>query len=391
MISIGKECTGCGLCSVACPKDAILMRENEEGFLYPVIEKDRCNECGRCISVCKDVKDQWHHKNGKPTVKACQTKDAKWLIESTAGGFFPTLAQWVLEQNGVVFGTAYNSCMIPVVRKAESEAEILGFNGSKYVQSDLTPALPEIKKELEMGRQVLFSGTPCQVAAVKTFCKEFVGKTLLTMDVVCYGVPSPGLFRAFLDTIERRMSAKVIDYRFRDKHKNGWSHTTIIRMLDEKGKMLQFEEEDYSKIPYYRMFGSRNCFRRECYNCYYNTTERIADFTTGNFWGIETMTNEFDTRNGVSMVLLNTDFAGIIFEKISDRFQIVDMTLDQAVRANDALVHTCKYPKERDAIYTCYARQGFDTMFPKYYVDTPVQKIKRKSKVLLKKIIKHKK
>ena len=290
-----------------------------------------------------------------------------------------------------MFGTAYNSSMIPVVRKAESVTEILEFNGSKYVQSNLTQALPEIKKELEMGRQVLFSGTPCQVAAVKTLCKEFVGKTLLTMDVVCYGVPSPGLFRAFLDTIERRTSAKVIDYRFRDKHKNGWSHTTIIRMLDEKGKILQFEEEDYSKIPYYRMFGSRNCFRRECYNCYYNTTERIADFTTGNFWGIETMTNEFDTRNGVSMVLLNTDFAGNIFEKISDRFQIVDMTLDQAVRANDALVHTCKYPKERDAIYTCYARQGFDTMFQKYYVDTPVQKIKRKSKVLLGKIIKHKK
>ena len=248
-------------------------------------------------------------------------------------------------------------------------------------------ALPEVKAELEKGRIVLFSGTPCQVAAVKTLCKEFVGKSLLTMDVVCYGVPSPGLFRAFLDTIEKKNQAKVVDYRFRDKHKNGWSHTTVITMVDADGNTMQYDEEDYSRIPYYKMFGSRNCFRKECYNCQYNTIERISDFTTGNFWNIEKMTDAFDTKNGVSMLLLNTDLAQNIFEKIADRYQVIDMTLEQAIQANDALVHTCKYPSDRDAIYCCFARQGFDSMFQKYYVDTPVKKAMRKVKSLLKSIV----
>ncbi len=387
MISIGKECTGCGLCSVACPKDAISMRENEEGFLYPIIEKDRCNECGRCISVCKDVQDQWHHKNGKPTVKACQTKDEKWLIESTAGGFFPTLAQWVLEQNGVVFGTAYNSSMIPVVCKAESPEEIRRFNGSKYVQSDLSQALPEIKKELITGKLVFFSGTPCQVAAVKTLCKDCVGKRLLTMDVVCYGVPSPGLFRAFLNTIEKKRQAKVVDYRFRDKHKNGWSHTTVVTMVDAVGETLQYEEEDYSKVPYYKMFGNRNCFRKECYSCPYNTIERISDFTTGNFWGIESMTNKFDTKNGVSMLLLNTELAQKVFEEVDNRYRVLDMNLEQAVQANDALVHTCKYPRDRNRLYRCFYKKGFDIMYKRFYEETKIKKTKRKIKSILKKIL----
>ena len=382
-----KDCVGCGLCVMECPKHAISMHSNEEGFLYPEIDEQICDGCDICNLVCKGYKEQCHQKNKAPKVKACQTLDERWLIESTAGGFFPTLAQWVIEQNGVVFGTAYNANMIPVVCKAESIEEVCRFNGSKYVQSDLSLALPEVKTKKKKGRIVLFSGTPCQVAAVKTLCKGFVGKSLLTMDVVCYGVPSPGLFRAFLDTIEKKSQAKIVDYRFRDKHKNGWSHTTVITMVDANGKTMQYEEEDYSRIPYYKMFGSRNCFRKECYSCQYNTIERVSDFTTGNFWNIEKMTDVFDTKNGVSMLLLNTDLAQSVFERIANRFQIIDMTREQAIQANDALVHTCKYPSDRDSIYRCFARQGFNSMFQKYYVDTPIKKALRKVKSLLKSIV----
>lgn len=383
---LGKECTGCGLCANKCQMKAITMCENDEGFLYPVIDRQRCNECGLCDSVCAAYRNQSYHKKKPLQVKACQTKDEKWLIESTAGGFFPTLAQWIIEQGGAVFGTAYDEKMTPIVCKVESIEEIVKFNGSKYVQSDLTKALPTVRAELKKGKWVLFSGTPCQVAAVKTLCKDYVGKNLITMDVVCYGVPSPGLFKAFLKSTEQKKQAKIIDYRFRDKHRHGWSHTTVITMIDADGKKLQYEEEDYSKVPYYKMFGARNCFRKECYSCQYNTIERISDFTTGNFWGIENMTDEFDTKNGVSMLLINTDMANTLFKKVADRYQTLNMTLEQAILANDALVHTCKYPYERDEIYRYFHNHGFDAMFKRFYLDTPVKKVIRKFGNILKRI-----
>lgn len=382
---LDKECTGCALCANQCPRNAIVMKENKEGFLYPVVDKKQCDNCGLCSKICADYKKQRDYKNRPLRVKACQTKDEIWLVESTAGGLFPTLAQWVIEQNGVVFGTAYDENMKPVVCEATTIDGIYRFNGSKYVQSDLSLALPDIKEELKTGKLVLFSGTPCQVAAVKTLCNGYINKNLLTMDIVCYGVPSPGLFRAFLNTIEQKMQAKVIDYRFRDKHKNGWSHTTVIKMIDSEGRKKQIEEEDYSEVPYYKMFGARNCFRKECYSCKFNTVERISDFTTGNFWKIDEMTDDFDSRMGVSMLLLNTARAKELFEQIKNRFQCIDMTLDQAVQANDALVHTCKYPPERDEIYSCFYRQGFDAMFKKFYSDPFLRKIKKVIRKSLKK------
>lgn len=386
-----KGCTGCGLCVSQCPQNAIVMHENKEGFLYPVIDQQKCNECGLCASACEAYKAQSRHKEKPLQVKACQTKDVKWLIESTAGGFFPTLAQWVIEQGGVVFGTAYDAEMNPIVCKATTIEEICRFNGSKYVQSDLSKALADIKKELENGKQVLFSGTPCQVAAVKTLCNEYVDNKLITMDVVCYGVPSPGLFRAFLRSMEEKMQARITDYRFRDKHKNGWSHTTVITMIGKDEKELYYEEEDYSKVPYYKMFGTRDCFRKECYACKYNTIERISDFTTGNFWGIEGMTDFFNTHNGVSMLLLNTDKARKLFEKVADRFLEMDMTLEQAITANDALVHTCRYPDNRDKLYRCFYKHGFEAMYKKFYTDNAVLKLKRKIKTFLKRLIGYKK
>lgn len=296
------------------------------------------------------------------------------------------MAQWIIEQKGVVFGTAYDANMKPIVCKATSIDDIYKFNGSKYVQSDLSGALSQIKSELENKKWVLFSGTPCQVAAVKTLCNDYVGKNLITMDVVCYGVSSPGLFREFLKTIEKKAHARVVDYRFRDKHKHGWSHTTVISMIGANGKRLQYEE-DYSEIPYYKMFGAKNCFRKECYRCRFNTIERISDFTTGNFWKIDEMTDAFDSHMGVSMLLLNTERAKSLFEQVADRYHVLDMTLEQAVYANDALVHTCKYPQERDEIYRCFYSQGFDAMFKKFYTDPLFSRIKRMIKKVLKKVV----
>lgn len=361
------SCNGCGLCANVCPTNAIEMVYDDEGFLVPSINISNCAECGNCVKACDASMTQIHNKHDPIQVQACQTKDKMWAVESTAGGFFPTLAQYVIENDGVVFGTAYSSEMEAVVCKAVTIEEIKRFNGSKYVQSNLNNAFHDVKKELESGKTVLFSGTPCQIAAIKAFLNDINTEKLITVDVICYGVPSPGLFKSYLQTIEEKKHSKIIDFRFRDKHKFGWSHTTVVTLQDRKGNIKQCIEKDYRKVPYYRMFGKRNCYRKACYSCGYNTTGRITDFTTGNFWGIDKLTTGFNSYLGVSMVLINTEKGKEIYRALSDRLVTTEMSLDQAIKANDALVHTCHYPSERDDIYRYYQKYGFSKMYKKYY------------------------
>ena len=370
-----KKCTGCGLCKNVCPYDAINMIENKEGFLFPKIDKSKCQSCGLCYNICDEVVLKKRGENKPLEVKACQTKNEKWLIESTAGGFFPTLAQWVIEQGGVVFGTAYDEHMRAVICKADNVDDILKFNGSKYVQSDLSKAYLDVKNELLKKRIVLFSGTPCQNVAINAFCNGINTDRLITLDIVCYGVPSSGLFRSYLDTVEFTERKKVVNFRFRDKHKYGWSHTTVITLEDDNGTKSKIIEEDHSKIPYYKMFGSRDCFRKSCYCCSYNTIERVTDFTTGNFWGIDKMTSDFDTFNGVSMVLINSMKAQKIFGEIENCFIVKNMSIQDAIRANDALIHTCKYPRKRDKIYKDWHKNGFLEMYKKRYTEKLSSKI----------------
>lgn len=379
-------CTGCGLCVHICPHNAIEMKPDEEGFLFPCIDTEKCTNCGRCVDRCPRCSNQEQEKPKE--VYACQAKDPELLVESTAGGLFPVMAQWILDNEGVVFGAAYDSNMKVVHRAARTMDEVATFNGSKYVQSDCAMALQEAVVVLKSGKKVLFSGTPCQIAALLTLCDDVPKENLYTIDVVCYGVPSPGLFRAYLDTVEAAGDFKVTDFRFRDKHTNGWSHTTVIRKRHADGSETVTEQIDYSKIPYYKMFGSRNCFRRSCYHCKYNTLQRVSDITTGNFWGIESMSTVFDSYMGVSMALLNTEKGVFLFEAIQDRMITEKRNIEDAIMANDALVKGSAYPKQRDAIYRCWQTKGFQEQFEKFYTDNLWKTFRLKISIAKQKLLK---
>lgn len=362
-------CTGCGLCAQICPEHAIRMQPDGEGFLFPNIDIERCINCGKCTNACPRIASEENEAKKPQLVYACQVKDSKLLVEATAGGLFPVLAKWIIHNGGVVFGAAYDENMKVVHCCACTMDEVAAFNGSKYVQSDCTEALQAAIENLRAGKKVLFSGTPCQIAALLALCNEAEKENLYTIDVVCYGVPSPGLFRAYLDTVEAEGDFKVTDFRFRDKHTNGWSHTTVIRKRYADGKEEITEQIDHSQIPYYKMFGTRNCFRRSCYHCKYNTLYRVSDITTGNFWGIENISKAFDTYMGVSMALLNTEKGIALFEAVRDELNIEARSIEDAVQANDALVKGSVYPKQRDAIYRLFQAEGFQAQFKKYYTD----------------------
>lgn len=371
------KCTGCSLCVQICPTQAIHMQYDREGFSAPVIDKKVCIGCDKCLSSCPNgtlskvelVKQQ---------VYACQAINSDLLIESTAGGFFSVLSKYVLSIGGVVFGAAYDKNMNVIHQVATDMEGVKAFNGSKYVQSDITKALGEVKMYLQEDRYVLFSGTPCQIDAVNRVGNDLNTNRLLTMDVVCYGVPSPGLFRSYLDTEEKKHNSRVIDFRFRDKHENGWSHTTVITFERKNKTRYVLTEPNYERVPYYKMFGNRDCFRKSCYQCKYNSLQRVSDITTGNFWGIDEISKKFDSHLGVSMVITNTEKGMKSFSSIQKELICEIHTVEEAVLANPALVKGTPKPKNRNAIYRYYQKKGFEKMIKRYYSDNIYYFVRKK-------------
>lgn len=371
---IETKCTGCSACAAACPTGAIRMTENREGFSVPTLSADICTQCGACAAVCPLTGKGGLQAAGE--AYACQIKDKESLSFATAGGFFPLLAKRILEAGGVVYGCVWDADMKPVHKGITDPSLIASFSGSKYVQSDISGILKELYAHLQDGREVLFSGTPCQVDAVLHYCAELDLSRLITVDVICYGVPSPGLFSAYIDGLNRKYGARVVDFRFRDKKTYGWSHTTRITFEREDGSRFEIEEPDYSHIDYYKMFATRDCYRASCYRCPYNTIERVSDFTTGNYWGIENKSTAFDATLGVSMVLTNTERAGRILEEMMPDMTVEKRTVEDAIQSNDALVKGSTPPRKRDAIYACFAKKGFGPMFRKYYQPDLIKKCK---------------
>lgn len=388
MLKINDDlCTGCSLCSIICPEKAIDMEISEEGFAVPHVKKSLCNDCDKCNNSCPIMcESKINTESKEKKVYACQAVDKMLLIEATAGGLFPVLATEVIRHGGVVYGAAYDSTMKVVHKAATSVEELKQFNGSKYVQSDITNALVEIQDYLKAGKTVLFSGTPCQVDAAKTISGTTDNGCLITMDVICYGVPSPALFQAFIATMEKRMKAKVIDFRFRDKHKYGWSHTTVITYRDQNGQVFSETEPNYANIPYYKMFGYRDCYRKSCYYCKYNNLDRCSDITTGNYWGIENNSTAFKSNLGVSMAICNTEKGKTLLTDVKDKLILEEHTLEEVVLANDALIKGSTLPKRREQIYKCFIKKGFEKTYNKYYAETVYRKTRMRLSAFLQKV-----
>ncbi|MBR2376636.1 MAG: Coenzyme F420 hydrogenase/dehydrogenase, beta subunit C-terminal domain [Clostridia bacterium] len=389
IVDFEKKCTGCGACFNTCSNNAISMIYNKEGFSYPKIDANKCLKCNKCDGVCPIVQ-KGESENYLQQVYACQIKDKNMLLTATAGGFFPLLAKKIIDGGGFVYGCLWSNELKAVHKGSDNVDIIKKINGSKYVQSDMIDIFKEIYLNLKKGKTVLFSGTPCQVDAVKKYCKDIDLAKLITVDVICYGVPSPKLFSAYIEKLNKRHNAKVIDFKFRDKKTYGWSHTTVITLQRSDGFIFEIEEPDHNKIDYYKMFGTRNCFRESCYNCQYNVLERVSDFTTGNYWDIEKKSSSFKFELGVSMVLINTNKAKEIFNDIKSEMIVEERTIEDAILSNDALVKGSVYPKQRKDVYRHFEKKGFDSVYKKYYQENAMSKIKSKIKKIIKTIIRRK-
>ena len=327
LFSARENCCGCSACFAICPTSAIQMLADGEGFLYPSIDEERCIRCYRCLSVCSFKVDQnskgffegeilvQDEKTDKKTMYASpisyavKYKDMNVRMSSRSGGIFTALSDAVLSENGVVYGCVLTEEYLAIHTRAEDKAKRNRMRGSKYIQSDMSNSFVSVKKDLQAGRHVLFSGTSCQVAGLKTFLGNQALDLLLCVDIVCHGVPSPYVWKAYLAWQEKKYGGKIQSVDFRNKRDFGWKAHKESVYLDN---VPRIDSEVFKTLFY-----SHNILRPCCHVCPYKDIHHPGDITIADYWGIEKEVPGFDDNHGVSLVLINNDKGQRWFEKVS--------------------------------------------------------------------------
>lgn len=332
MISIKDDdrCCGCGACQNVCPKNCISMVESKEGFRYPIIDEMKCVHCGLCEQVCPylnlSVKGDILKR---PIAYYTRSRDENVLRISSSGGIFAELAKHVLLNGGIVFGAVWGGQYDEVYHRSICSIEELPLlQGSKYVQSDMRKCYSEAKDILQSGKQVLFSGTPCQIAGLLSFLGEKDYDNLLTCDLICHGVPTPLALRRFVEEKEKETGKKVLRY-IRDK-KYGWT-PPVFKIEYSDGSI---ETIFYSDNKISRMFTYHNTYQRtSCYECTFARSPRVADISLGDYFveknalNMEKSEVKPQDNEGYSLITINTAQGNKFFTAINEKIECEQLLL----------------------------------------------------------------
>lgn len=337
-----KNCCGCGACAQICPKQSISMVEDNEGFLYPAVDESTCINCGLCEKVCHELSP--YGEKHPFRVLAAINKSDEIRKKSSSGGIFFLLAEKVISHHGVVFGAKYNKNWDVIIDYVEDVDAVSTLMGSKYVQAKVGNIYSQVEKFLKNGRLVLYSGTPCQIAGLNHFLRREY-ENLLTVDVVCHGVPSPKVWRLYLNEITD-VANKITNVDFRNKL-DGWKKFHF---------QIEYENESVASISsphfqndYMRAFLSNLILRPSCYSCKAKGGRSKSDITIADFWGVERVMPEMDDDGGTSLVLLNTrkGVSAIDF----CRLKYKDCCLQHLLDNNMCFAHSVKEHPKRDAFF----------------------------------------
>ena len=345
-----KDCCGCRACENICPKNAISMIENKEGFLYPKIDKEKCINCGLCRKVCPLI--NYVNKNDFLKDNICygaKNKNTEVLKKSSSGGMFGVIAQYVLAQNGLVVGVEMTEDHVVKHRIIDNEKDLIKLMGSKYVSSNTNDVFSKIKKELDNKRLVLFTGVPCQVAGLTNFLmKDY--ENLITVDIVCHGVPSQKLFSKYIEYLENKYKAKVLDYKFRSKEASSWGTFKGLVKLEKNNRIITKKiNADFDK--YYHNFLKGNNYRESCYECKFANNKRVSDITIMDFWGVEKIVPNFLDSNGVSCIIINTQKGNELIEKLKNYIDLTKVSYTDVSKYNGQLISPTKRSERRNNFY----------------------------------------
>lgn len=309
------KCYGCTACCSICPANAIEWAQDDEGFSAPVVDESACVGCGRCLQVCPVMHPPLLTSADNLFGYICQSSNAADLRESSSGGIFSDIARHYLSIGGMVCGCAWNEAWEAHHLLIESSSDLSALQKSKYVQSDLGQVFSLIRDQLSQNRPILFSGTPCQVAGLSLFLKASSCSTasLLTISVICHGVPSQRLFSAYRLWLEQKYDSNITELVFRDKSCYGWGHNLL-----SKFNSGEYRAVPYTIDPFYNLYIKGLINRKSCYTCPYSNGTSAGDLILGDAWKLRALRGCKNPGLGLSVVIPRTNFGVNIFSKIKD-------------------------------------------------------------------------
>ncbi len=302
MISIleKQDCCGCNACVQRCPKRCIVMQEDDEGFLYPHVDESLCIDCGLCDKICPMLNGD--EPQEPQQVLAVKNHNEEERMKSSSGGVFIALAKQTLAKGGVVFGAVFDEKWEVKHTWAETLEGVYPMMGSKYLQSRIEDSFKDAERFLKQGREVLFTGSPCQIAGLRKFLRKDY-ENLLAVDFICHGVPSPGVWRRYLNEIIQH-TQHISNVEFRNKQL-GWKNFSFHLRYNEKDKTISILSP-FKENPFMTAFLRDIILRPSCYACKHKGGRSLSDITIADFWGIDSVLPEMDDDKGTSLVFLNT-------------------------------------------------------------------------------------
>lgn len=377
-----KECMGCHACSNICPKNCISMDKDKDWFWYPNVDYNKCIKCGKCIKVCPIINKAKVDNN--PKAYACINNDEEVRLKSSSGGIFSLIAEQFIDSGGVVFGAEFDDEFRVLHNYIEKINDIGKLRGSKYVQSWIGDMYSQVKHFLKQGRDVLFTGTPCQIGGLKSYLDKSYDN-LFCIDIICHGVPSPKVWDKYIDFRNKKAVSSPRRISFRMKSE-GWKRFSVSFFFKNNKEYRKKYQDDL----YMNAFLKNVCLRPSCYACGFKSLHRQSDITLADFWGIQNILPEMDDDKGTSLIFVNSDKGQKILEKIKNKMIYEEVDVNQAVVYNSAMIKSVEYNDKRDDFLRELDLLEFDVLVKKHCTDELIVRIKKKTisivKMFLKKI-----
>lgn len=353
-----KQCTACGACTNICPHNAIKMEQDKDGFYYPIIDNEKCTNCGICDKVCPIEFPRI--KSKCKSSFAAVIKDEQVRMNSSSGGMFSAICKNVMKKGGRVFGVAFDENLKIRHICVEDFNGIEKLRGSKYAQSDIGETFRDIKILLIQDQAVMFVGTPCQVAGLKTYLGRDYDN-LITVDLICHGVPSPLLWEKYVEYREKVAASKTARVSFRNKT-SGWK-TFSVQFVFENGTEYM---QDLTKDLYMKGFLSNIFLRNSCFKCKFKSDNYYSDITLADFWGINNILPDINDNKGVSLVLANTQKGLDEIGKLIDEVDLYEVDTNAALKGNLSYYKSVEYtPLQRSAVLNS-GKMDFCKLINKY-------------------------